>query len=1384
MTKYTKDYLTELLTQPVELKKEILLSYGGVLQEMYEQDIIPPLNLLLSPECFTAIGTVLVKVHDKNYDSKEIESFFRKAKKIGKNYNASRENRKTGKTFMDEVLPSMQSYLPKKEDLNISIKSFEDYFYYLNLIEKANLDKELKSKIEKELENLDSLAISNFKEVANDDLLNLLESNIEFIKSKWESSGRYRNNENTEKIIVEIVEQIGLENLSESVKSMIPLSLMFKKIVKSEENIALLRDIVDVKVKNDTLLFGLESDDIDNFYMFDLDYSNEKDKNILLELITYKHQRTYSHEAFRDFVVNSRIAKKVPTIDLMNTFPNANKLGIEFGDAIFGDESIDSIVKYTSLTRNKKCTFRDLEKYLNDGRSYRDEFLKNIEFPDGFLAKLDHKLEENGCTFIYTADDYDREDTIYGDKVGFYTQVLSYIASKQLELIKDKSSISDIELEKQIDILNLITSTFSSLTGRDGYFDRRSDSDESIQKTINVIKVENIITELHKKHLDLLHSKNSYYFDFDNYMKFRKDYVRTNDELSYSYISNIFQKIKNPSWMWSIENTGDPYSRSYSNIPVRKLAQMGLSLDESLKSLLDFPFVDKDALLDNISKIKEDNYETMRSNLVGKTRYLNQYIFVGMIKNTMERDRYSELSDVEFYKHLNAVKHYINTKSTHHDIYSELFKQATELQEKLNVSGLSEKDYPETYVFSIDYLHNNFSIQLLNYNYQYMSGTLSAWKDKYKDNISNDVVVEIILEVFNQYHDKHHKKSNLVEDSKDFIFDFVKSNPEAFESIKDKLLTGPHGNLYSDMFVIKNDGVQRNVVDEMIATENTEELRELFSLLTLDEITKEMGKVLLSKNMKLIDLLQNELPGEQFVEIFNQCKYHEQRVMLENDVLNKYDGYNSFVKIIHFNPETLEDFKEVYEYLRTRERLKIINSNSSSKVESNYYDTKQNWECADILKNIIVPDLDSAINYLIDEAPLSFMTCYQLDVVGSYSGRLPRGLNENEFLKLLNIINEISPGMNYFGHSTNYSNNIYSSVFSTKNNKDDLKSLNDTMDKYLKILERLKKNPKDYVDMFASTQDIISHMFHKILKDKDNNYQWVKLPKECEFLKEVQNIFTSKYQWPQILNEKQKKQIYRDEYAHKFFNLFIDKKIYLEGLKKLREEYLSTEDVSEHVMDNINRKSLYPYSYEVKMTTYKTCYSYDYTEDDINKVSRDILEANPQTLFHYSFPKKKFLRNQELTSMLDSEKTDISMLSDDDDRLASENALVRLIDEDINVNNIWPILMSVGYEKQSIKEDKAENIRELLLGKPDMDLKMINKLSNILKIQQVLYRNGEFDYLRELDNRMLNQVRNGVFADLDPEDFRKMEVALEQLYMEKNNLPIVTTSHTIKPKKF
>ena len=37
------------------------------------------------------------------------------------------------------------------------------------------------------------------------------------------------------------------------------------------------------------------------------------------------------------------------------------------------------------------------------------------------------------------------------------------------------------------------------------------------------------------------------------------------------------------------------------------------------------------------------------------------------------------------------------------------------------------------------------------------------------------------------------------------------------------------------------------------------------------------------------------------------------------------------------------------------------------------------------------------------------------------------------------------------------------------------------------------------------------------------------------------------------------------------------------------------------------------------------------------------------------------------------------MLSDDDDRLASENALVRLIDEDINVNNIWPILMSVGF---------------------------------------------------------------------------------------------------------
>ena len=57
----------------------------------------------------------------------------------------------------------MQSYLPKKEELNISIKSFEDYFHYLNLVEKSDLDKEVKSKIKEQLENLDSVAISNFK---------------------------------------------------------------------------------------------------------------------------------------------------------------------------------------------------------------------------------------------------------------------------------------------------------------------------------------------------------------------------------------------------------------------------------------------------------------------------------------------------------------------------------------------------------------------------------------------------------------------------------------------------------------------------------------------------------------------------------------------------------------------------------------------------------------------------------------------------------------------------------------------------------------------------------------------------------------------------------------------------------------------------------------------------------------------------------------------------------------------------------------------------------------------------------------------------------------------------------------------------------------------
>lgn len=105
--KYSLEKQKLLLNNFKELKREVILSQGEVLYEMYENGLIVPLNFFSSNDTRTALGIAIVHSNKKYYSEKDFEVFLNNLKKTPLDKN-KREN-KTGEDFIKEyiTLPSI-----------------------------------------------------------------------------------------------------------------------------------------------------------------------------------------------------------------------------------------------------------------------------------------------------------------------------------------------------------------------------------------------------------------------------------------------------------------------------------------------------------------------------------------------------------------------------------------------------------------------------------------------------------------------------------------------------------------------------------------------------------------------------------------------------------------------------------------------------------------------------------------------------------------------------------------------------------------------------------------------------------------------------------------------------------------------------------------------------------------------------------------------------------------------------------------------------------------------------------------------------------------------------------------------------------------------------
>ena len=1380
------DYLKSLLENPQEFKKQSILSYGEVIQEMFNNNIIPPLKLLASDEARTAVGITIAKVFSNKYPSNDFKKFISFVKKNEKN---KEDKIKNASHFLDEVKPLFTSFLPVEENINITISTVKEFFKYMlelkNIYEdSANYSSliERRKKISNAFEILNNDKISKLEDINDSNILKLVESNTDLINifiKNYESEYKKINANN---IIYRIIENNDFKNIPDSIKKFLPIDLFLRKAIKSDENIAFLKEAIILKVNDNSNknLFdtSLDVEEINSLAILKLDNSNDVDKKITMALISYADKEIYSADIFRKFINNSILVKTIPRSELNNIFANANEAGSDFkGDEIWSEKSLNSIVKIAEFKKMNSFSITNFYNYLNSGRSYRDDFMKTIKIPIDFMEKLHKKMESKGIRFLSDSK-YDQNNEIHESRESFQIQVLKYMSSNYPKKINESDIILTEKIESYKSLLKSMSLNFSSLTSKDTllYSDDNNDP-ERLKVLLDAIRLENDIYEISKTYFKI--SKDN--FTYENIKNFEDVYRSGNEELSSSIISALAQEIVNPNMLWVLpkisENT-NLYSYSHRNI--HKLLDAGMPLEESLKSIFEFPLIDKDIIKNNIDKL--DGYSAYRNRLVIHG-ISTDTIYKNMVLQLMNRERLVGMSDSDFNIHLNSVKDFIVKNKNYFNLEDKnenLIKKIENQQKALGFKNKKNPVFSDKYIFSLEFLHSNFSLDLLYKHLLYDKDTLSKWYDLKKDSISFDAINILIKEVFDIFYDENSylrkdlPTKSLLSGSEDFLFNLISKNVSHFEESKKMLITGPHGPKYEKIFIKQN----RDIIKELISNNNKSELEKILAETPFEQIKKNMGNMLASKNLDLINVLFYKIPNNNFELLFNTCAYQEQRnILIDESLLSKFfKSYSSGDKI-KFNPSTFEEFKEVFEIVRKLSRKIFFTSNHYHENTSNYYDMKKKWEFSELLSYINIPELDDSINYLINELPLSFIDCYSMSVKdsSSCSNILPRALEVNEFINLLKNINKHSPGLMYIGHDSNDRNEVYRCLEQPQISRHkDLKVIDRNLDVYLKVLEQLKSNPKEYANMFCNTQsfvgDSLSNLIDGKIVDKNNLrsskvYNWVNIPEKCLLLKELKCIFESKYDFINNINNKEDKKefICREEYVHKFFNIFIDKTIYLQGINLIKEEILLNTEMSKKSIEYFNLNFARPYFYEVNN---KNIYQMDYSTEEFNKITSEIIDIDSSLFFSRDLPKTRILRSNELNKIMleEPKKNNNNILKENEEKLRI-NTLFTLTDENLSIDNIWPIIFSVNYSHNySLTIEEEQDFFNNILNKPDLNIDMLNKISQIVDFQMELKNETVFSYM---DNSMLEKLSNSLLSSFSSLELKETKIIIESLIMQK-----------------
>lgn len=1391
--KYNKEELTKLVGNPQKFKREVVKSMGYALHKAYAEGIEVPLSLLQSREFVTELSIILSKKNEHLYPSKEFADYWKTVNSMKGSSVKYVNNRGTlilkEKTVeIDKLLASQ----PKNNDDNLKIEDLEpdiskistvkQYFEYIELVAK-------KDKHASIYENMiDKVSLNVFNRENVEEFFEKIIKNTS-IKESILGDKHYFQSSHFFKVVAKVIDNANYEDIPEDLIEVSSLVNIYEYISKSDNRGEIIREFMLVKARNNpkSMFIGLSIDDINFLKTANWDMNNEEESKIIWSLLEYVEKNTYSAGNFRPLVLNSFINDLISIEKVEDKFPSALKSvkNLRKG-SLWGDEMISILEKKVAKNPNKYWGVSNFYSWMSEGRTYSDKFEESVEIPREFFDKIYPILKDNWRTNFYIS-----HSEYYESQLNIMLQFFLYQQDKRLE----DFVTGDITKEQAMHNLEEMLSFMSSIGHKDSCF-----RNSNLIKNANLFKMA-IESEIKVyDYIKLVVDKYEDNLSYEEAMSFALNSKRTVKELTYSTTSALVQNSKNPSSLWTlmeVSNTSNSYGYHYTNVKFTDLEKAGISTELMFKPLLEMAGSERPQIEKNIEELRSaDGYQVQRANVL-ETGSNVAFVF-NMISNLVNREHVGDMSDLDYSKHLNAIEHFASLNF----IYSDEFKNA--VSDKLKNARESLKDIsdelPNNYFFSLDYLLNNFEKDLVMNSIKHDKDVLNNLLDKYEDKITPDMIKQLIGYSYDAFHklgyDKIINAEDTISSTKEIIKHFVLKNHSDYEDVKESLVSGPDSEIYQPVFIQNKE----SIIQELLSVTDIESVGKYTSLLSLDDLKENFHLFLKSENSVLIQSLLKTMPGKRFSELFNECEYKYQRVVLSiEDVFSvtrvKEHSMDNYYK---FNPKTLDEFIEIFEKLNYEKRLGIINNKDLK--EKSFLSVLKEWEGCKALKSINVPNNDEVVKYLVDNLPLSFLRSFELDLKTNYAGELPRELTTQEFLQVYLESYEKYGGSINILSDVNDKIDIYSSFFKAYSNKNsniqkDLAVSEINLSKYLDALEHLKKTPALYYEMILSTSEVISNIIQSVTglseeSDKKTSKVIWKDVSNYPILNEIKTVLDMKFGILDKINEREGKYIGREEFFQHFASVFLDKNIYMEGWRIQKDKMMTDSDASNKMFENYHNNHLDFFIYYYYNPNGSDVYNSTYSgsEDTLLNISKEIVENDPSMFFDRYYPMFKLTLSEESAKYSEENNVSQRMLADEVYTELYHKTYQTMVQKIITPENVWPILLSSNLNRRpyaQIKEDAKEVILDEILNIENNKVEVLKELAQCIEFVQFV-NNMNLSYNINQSHFLGSAIKNSTFDYLEDMDLKKIQILVESMIMEQEllNMPSITDRPKNMAKKF